>query len=441
MATGKQRGVPDPKIQQILDRLRVTPEQLFGDYHGPAGEAVMPVDQAEPVLVAPARHGRWPLAWLWRINADTLNAKLRAELDPLKVGYCYMITRRGVFVHGNPWLFAQLPPRGADPDDGSVGWDYDVPMNICSISKFITAIAIVRLLRDKGLTPGERIGGYLPQYWNAPAEVRALTFHDLLRHESGLGTQIADSGPGNFAAAKSEVQKNTAGAGTYLYRNVNFALLRVMFATLADILPPGFTIPKIELSLFNFSVSDDQAATDSFWDVVSLQAYANTVNDTMFAPANIDPRAFAPDDIAAKGYETEPKAPGVRLEDVSGDAGSSGWHLSIRELTRLLDEFLRDGSILPPNEARRLLVKLYGLDGADTTRAGTVYRKNGRFQSGDKGMDTAVFMMPGHLDLAVFVNSLPRASALSAPSGAAPRPTHLANIPRLIAESAELLIF
>ena len=122
---------------------------------------------------------------------------------------------QGSFVHGNSRLFAQLPPRDGDADDGSVSWGFDVPMNICSISKFITAIAMVRLLARHGdLEPSERIGNYLPQYWEPSPEVRALTFHDLMRHESGLGDGYDGSGAGNFAAPKPLSKQSTTGAGS-----------------------------------------------------------------------------------------------------------------------------------------------------------------------------------------------------------------------------------
>ena len=436
-----RRGALEAQVQQILDRLKVTPEQLFDQHRSVASNAAVAIDQFEPELFRPIKGGTSPLSWLWRINADTLDRKLRDELDPLNIGYCYMIRRRGAFVRGNSSLFAQLPPRNGDADDGSVSWAFDVPMNICSVSKFITAIATVKLLRDQNVRPKQKIGDYLPQYWAPSPEVRALTFHDLLRHESGLGGGYDGSGDGNFAAAKGAVRENSTGVGTFDYKNANFAILRVMFATLAGILPPGFTIPDVGISLSGLSLGADQLPNDFFWDVVSIQAYANYVNEAIFAPANIASRAFAPEGNAAKGYETEPRAPGVRLEDVAGDAGSSGWHLSIRELTRLANVFRRKGSILTNGQAQRMLVRRYGLDAIDETKAGAVYRKNGRFQNGTKGMDTAIYLMPDDLELAIFVNSLPRLPVAGPLRTAAVRPTHLQAIPRLIAESAELRFF
>lgn len=432
---------PRKIVQGVLERLQVQPEELFAHSPGQVRDPAVILDQLTPDLFRPLRGGFTPLSWLWRINAETLDRKLRDELDPLQVGYCYMICRKGALIHGSASLFAQLPQRGQEPDDGNVPWGYDVPMNICSISKFVTAVAVFKLLRERGLTPQTGIGDYLPQYWKASDNVRALTFHDLLRHEAGLGGQYEDSGAGNFAAAKETVQNDTTGSGTFAYRNANYAILRTTFATLSNILPMDFLITKLELSGFGVAVQDDEAATDAFWDLVSLQAYNRFVNDRLFAPANIQARAFEPADSAAKGYEAKPKAPGVRLEDVAADAGSSGWHLTVRELGRLLHAVRRGGSIVSAGNAQRLMVARYGLDAIDETKAGAVYRKNGRFELGSKGMDTAMYCMPGALELAVFVNALPARPIAQPLRGPPVRPTYLAAIPRLIAESAELRLF
>jgi hypothetical protein len=104
-----------------------------------AREAVTIVDRIEPNLVRPSK--TWlPFTSLWRINLDTLNQGLRSTLDPLLVGYCYMIRRKGKIVHLHSTGWAQLP------GEGQIGWGLHIPMNVASVSKFVTAIATIRLL-------------------------------------------------------------------------------------------------------------------------------------------------------------------------------------------------------------------------------------------------------------------------------------------------------
>ena len=56
-------------------------------------------------------------------------------------------------------------------------------------------------------------------------------------------------------------------------------------------------------------------------------------------------------------------------------------------------------------------------------------------------MDTAIYLMPGDLELAIFVNSLPPIPVARPLRTPPVRPTHLEAIPSLIAESAELRLF
>ena len=151
----------------------------------------------------------------------------------------------------------------------------------------------------------------------------------------------------------------------------------------------------------------------------------------VFTAASIAPREFKADDIAAKAYGTPPKAPGFRIEDDIADAGASGWHLSVGELTRLLGEFRRGGSIMSPRRAERLMSNFYGLDPPEiATNAGPVYRKGGRtlFTTGQT-MDSAIYLMPNDIEFAIFVNS-GKGTTVTAPS-------YLDDIPKLIQDSVE----
>ena len=404
----------DAQVERIFDALRITPQRLLHSDHNIGREAVSTVDKIETDLIRPSRT-RWPFTSLWRINLDTFNQRLRASIDPLKVGYCYMMSRKGKIVHLHASGFAQLP------GDGEVGWGLHVPMNIASVSKFVTAIALVRLLRDANIPLKTPVAAYLPQYWTQGPGIGSITFHDLLRHEAGLGGSITDSGTGRFAEAKSEIRSGSSGTGTYNYKNVNFAILRVLFATLTGTLNPSFIMPR---SPFLLTFPDN----DVFWDLVSATAYSNFVNDYVFAPASINPRGFTPEDNAANAYAYPPKAPGashVDIADGPGGSGQSGWHLSIGELVRLLDRF-RAGAMMARWRAEQLLSNMYGLDQPLITKAGPVYRKGGRKVNGKRGMDSAICLMPDDVNFAIFVNSWDGSNL-----------GHLRAIPTLIEKSIE----
>jgi len=48
------------QFEQILDRLRVTPQHFLDLTHGIGREAVSTVDEAQPILIRPSK-ARWPL--------------------------------------------------------------------------------------------------------------------------------------------------------------------------------------------------------------------------------------------------------------------------------------------------------------------------------------------------------------------------------------------
>jgi hypothetical protein len=192
----------------------------------------------------------------------------------------------------------------------------------------------------------------------------------------------------------------------------------VLFATLTSTLDPAFDAESLSVP------------EDTFWDFVSATAYCNYVNDNLFAAASIAPREFKADDIAAKAYGTPPAAPGWRNEDDIANAGAIGWHLSVGELTRLLSEFRRGGSIMSPWRAERLLSNFYSLDRfAIATNAGPVYTMRGRLFATGKTMDSDIYLMPNDIEFAIFVNS---GSGTTADA-----PSYLNRIAKLIQDSVE----
>jgi CubicO group peptidase (beta-lactamase class C family) len=103
-------------------------------------------------------------------------------------------------------------------------------MDVLSMSKTITAAGIVRQLLANGLTPQEKIGGYLPSYWTVHSEVANLTFAHVLTHSGGL---VGDQA--NFDQLQTLCAVAPQGSvGTVSYQNINYSLLRVLLAYLSD---------------------------------------------------------------------------------------------------------------------------------------------------------------------------------------------------------------
>ena len=327
----------DPQVQQIFDRLKVTPQRFVDYERGLADQLRMPVDKIAWTITG--RLGwPWPFYLIWRIDLDAVNRGLRSGLDATGVGYCYMLKRRGKLIRFGSSGWGQLP------GDGDIPWWFHIPMNIASVSKFVTAVAVIRLLRDLKIPVTTSVAAYLPNYWSRGAGVDAITFENLLRHEAGLGGSLSSPGLADFATAKAQIALGSVGIGSYNYMNVNFTILRILFATLTGAVEPWFNW----LSIFGIS-------PDIFWDYASIRAYANYVNDCVFWPSFTDSRGFSFPDNGAKAYATPPAAPGWSDGDTSFSAGASGWFLSISDLMWLLGELRRGGSIMAAWRASKMI--------------------------------------------------------------------------------------
>lgn len=438
----KRRGTIDAQTRQFLDRLSVTVDDFRDRKVADAKRALPTVDRIGPDL--PAGRRSWPFpfpfpspplpsAW-WRVNPAKLNDLLDARFGELhrrsRVGYCYMLKGDAVY-HTGIGGAARLPR------DGDIRWHTDVRMNVGSVSKFVTAIAVIRLLdeldRDEKT---ESIIGWVPAYWEPPLTIQKVTFRQLLRHESGLGrslnpTPVLDrnSGPGDFTTAAYQVGMGSTNDGKRDYKNLNYVVLRALFATLLGL------DPTVSLTFLGIADND-------FWDQVSALAYADYVNEKVFAPAGIAPRKFDPDPRAALAYATPPRAPGAVLGLGETGCGSSEWQLTVEELIRLMDA-LRRGSIVPRDRAKELLSNGFGVEPV-STRAGTIYVKGGREidPTRKKVVDSAIWLMPKGLHLAIFVNS-PRPPAFSGIQPTTPRlpPSYLDPIEQMIRDSIEFGFF
>ena len=146
-------------------------------------------------------------------------------------------------------------------------------MHLASVSKLITAMAMMVLFLDHKLDkgPGRRgppiiqrihpweeaaISTYLPDNWQTGPNIENITFLDLLQHTSGLSTP---PGPVTFQSIQSAIATGSTGLGTYQYHNVNYALCRIL------------------LPVINGDI--DQGADQSIWDSKTQTAYATYVQD------------------------------------------------------------------------------------------------------------------------------------------------------------------
>ncbi len=270
--------------------------------------------------------------------------------------------------------------------------------NPASVSKTITAVAALQLLHQKGIDVNTPIWTFLPSYWNIPANNKTITFAEVLNHSSGL--RNADGGGDYYYANVKTLMEHEISMADKVpsYANINYALLRVLVASL-----DGFT--------------DWQTNGDG-----SAARFINYVNDEIFSPIGIYNVKYKPTGSAPTLFYPNPPggAHGTYYGDWTLKPGSAGGHNSIHELADFAAATF--GNVLLPSSVIAEL-KTDGLGFGDygTYADGTkCYGKGGFFpgnMNGGAQLSTvlvscdngviAMLMLNGQMDAkSVFTNAM-----------------------------------
>jgi len=322
-------------------------------------------------------------------DLDGFGRALHAKLKDSVAGYVLQLRHQGHTIYTLQWNWAKRPW------DGGENWTPDVRMHVASCSKLITAIAMTKLLNDKHISYDTPIAGFLPGYWAKGPHVDTITFRQLMTHTSGLG--VAGRSDSDFEFMKSRVA--AGGAATpapYMYQNMNFGLCRILIATINGNLAPGtiFNIPFI------------QNANDLLWDVVTIDAYKQYVEDHVFAPAGVSgPTLDHPGDDAL-AYSFPVQAAGWNSGDLRTMSGGAGWHMSPDDMLKVMGTFRRKGTIMSVAAAQAMLDAGFGIDLTLPTPIGTLYNKNGLWgNAGNQIEQSLAYFLPRDMEMVILANS------------------------------------
>ena len=349
---------------------------------------------------------------------DTQQFGLEIHNALKQTGYVMQLQKGGNTIHQQYWGWARIPY------DGGVPWSPDVPMNIASISKLITAIGWQKTVNDFNSSIPDPLGAigldtkiieYLPSHWAKGSNIEKITFGHLLRHTSGFSTELANyklySDRVDYDQMKKRVaigvpigNYNSPGLGKYNYENINFSIFRIL-------------VPMIlhRAALLNQN-------NDYLLDMSTQLLYTQYMQEKIFNPAGVTGARTGKTSNTALGYRGGIPAKKYNtfddiLESVmdsgndSGDwtasVGGSSWHMSVNELLKVMHTFRREAKYMTNQQAISMLNDKRGIDQILETVAGRTYNKNGSWGSKSKGWkeQSVVYILPGDMELAVYVNS------------------------------------
>jgi CubicO group peptidase (beta-lactamase class C family) len=322
-----------------------------------------------------------------KLNVGAFGTTMHTILKENVTGYMLQVRQNGNLIYNLVWDYAQTPA------DQNKGWSQDTRMHVASVSKFLTAVAMVKALDSKGISYDAKIINYLPTYWSKGNNINQITFRQLMTHTSGFSTGSSSS---DYGFMKSKVAAGVASVGSYDYENMNFGLMRILIPIINGNVSKGATF------------INDPSLNNQVWDAVTLYHYKNYMQANVFTPAGVSNADFAPVNGGknALAYNLSDNQKGWNSGNLASVAGGAGWRLSTRELLNVMDTVRRKNTIIPAAKAQYMLDNHFGIDQTSNTAAGKLYNKNGRWGTGDGRTEQCVaYFLPNGMEVAVFVNS------------------------------------
>lgn len=113
------------------------------------------------------------------VSLARMAASLHAQLDRRAVGYAFSIGNGALVSGSGGWARTSADGR-------SLAFTPQTRITVASVSKWISAIATMAILQQRGVSLDAPIGPFLPRDWDVPPYLRGLTFAQVLTHTSGI---------------------------------------------------------------------------------------------------------------------------------------------------------------------------------------------------------------------------------------------------------------
>jgi CubicO group peptidase (beta-lactamase class C family) len=332
-------------------------------------------------------------------DMDRFEQNLRSVFDANTVGYAYALSQAGQVQRqdgiGQARTGADLPATAQSETR---------KMHVASVSKTMTAIPMLRLLADLGLSPDTAIGPYLPAAWARGDGVNSMTFRQLFTHRSGFGQNAV--GGSDYANLQIMVAQGVPSKGSFDYFNANFALMRVLIANL------------LGADAFQGLVADMGAFTTAIF-----LNYATSRYNAVGVPFSCEPSASNP---TLQYQFPDTGNPGYVEPSRSLQCGGYGVMISAQNLARTMAYLRYTQDLMSAASFEQM--KAGSLGFMDPARYGSaqgvfgVYPSHGgdwdhSGGSGNGGLDACVMMFPINVEAALVINSSRKVSGVGYPNG------------------------
>ena len=314
---------------------------------------------------------------------------LRYQSEP-EVGFSYAIAENGVVATSGAGGFARAPWEPVSPN---VVMNDDTRMTIASVSKPITAMAMMKVMEDHGIGLDDPFyplisadydgwwfdsGGQL--LWVPNPAVETVTIRNLLTHRSGLKPGL---GCGKIPEILASAPTGIPGV-SWDYENANFCIVRKVI------------------------------------EAVTGMNYIDYVQDHFLTPSGITAMSCEPDPVDPALYYNTIGSNGVVWGGYSASCSAYGWYASAVDLATLLGN-LRTGGLLSNASVTAMLGNCPDNDNngyclgwsraSSAAMGGSYFGHSGDWISsgcgGDcnRGLNSTIRRYPLGIDAAILVNT------------------------------------
>lgn len=278
-------------------------------------------------------------------DMSAFEANIRAALDGNCVGYGFAINQAGALASSGGGGSRQLKNNPAN----NLPMGARRRMHTASVTKNITATAVMKAMLDRDILPTAPIRDFLPTQWDIAPNLNNLRIRDLLTHRTGFNTRASDP---HYSTLRQTMENPTDWSETIAsspYDNRHFGLFRLIL--------PYMVCPQIMANV----EAEGWAAQDydSAVDVATQDYYKLLVRHYVFNPMGMRNMDCAPNPNNANRtmcYMWPNPSPAQAQDggDKSDEAGGEGWVMSARQLAKYL-RFRRYSNAFLPADARDMM--------------------------------------------------------------------------------------
>jgi CubicO group peptidase (beta-lactamase class C family) len=320
-------------------------------------------------------------------SLDKFEQNIKNTYGPQTTGYSYAISQFDKVVRYGAGGNARLAA------DGLLAYTPETRQDLYSVTKFVTAVAVCKVLQGQNKTLLEKVVNYLPTNWKVHASYDDLTFEQLLSHKSGFSMEERsfDSLKKMMTIAQGDQTKN--------YNNANYALCRIL-------------LPYMYYGKNNYIYDELQGLTETS----TATDFRTLIRELVLLPADLEywdkadfkdwhHVALSPSKYTRYYMWSNPNLPSGGNSDDVLISGSRGLTLSSYEVAQILTAYERK---LLVNETwmNNMKTKLCGFDGGSNGEHGTYYWKNGGWENKNAtGAETIIMIFPNGVRVSVNANS------------------------------------